>query len=125
MPRYYNKTSGLLTVILADGSSTTVGSRKWLPVTKAQDGSSDLRKKMNKGFLVRRADPTPAPEPSPEPVMSDEEVVEALPDLAAEETDPPSMTWRKDDLVAHAEAMGLDVSDMTKAEILEVIEGAA
>lgn len=39
-----------------------------------------------------------------------------------EEVEPPNMTWRKDELAEYAAGLGLDVSGMTKAQILEAIE---
>lgn len=55
--------------------------------------------------------PPPAPEPEPEP--------EAAPE-SEEELDYSSMY--KADLVALAEARGLDVKGMTKAEVIEALE---
>jgi len=123
MARYYNKTSGLITVTLKDGSATVVPSKQWLPVAPEQDGSSDLQRKVAKGFLVRREDPQSAPVLNISPATPAPALV---PDSGPEEVeDLPSMDWRKGDLVAYAEGTGLSVSGMTKAEILEALEGAS
>lgn len=118
MARYYNKTTGLITVTLKDGAAAVVPPKQFLPVPREQDGSSSLRKAVSKGFLLRMEDPKPAPAPVEAPPPAE-------PVSAPEEEDPPSMDWRKDELVAYAEGRSLDVSGMTKAQILEAIEGAA
>ena len=126
MARYYNKTSGLLTVTLKNGSAAVVPSKQWLPVESKLDGSSDLQKKVRKGLLVRREDPESTPAPAPTPAPAADTAPASDFDTGSEvEEDPPDRDWRKTDLMAYAEDKGLDVSGMTKAQILEVIEGAA
>jgi hypothetical protein len=83
--------------------------------------------------------PEPEPEPEPEEPLTDEEVVEQLPtefddseeapeedepEEDEEEEEPPSMSWRKAELVDYAEGLDLNVKGMTKAEILEAIAEA-
>lgn len=63
--------------------------------------------------------PLPDPEPEPEAVSGSDPDPES-----DEEADPPSMGWRRDDLVDYAEGIGLDSDDKTKRQILAAIEEA-
>lgn len=71
--------------------------------------------------------PAPASEPPPPPPSAPEVPSEAWSDDADEEAEEveeeevPDMSWRKKELIDYAEQLGLDVSGMTKAEILEAI----
>lgn len=110
MAKYYNKTNAPLTLGLRDGSSTLVASKKWIAVQPHQDGSADLIKKVQKGYLIRKEgsgrSPSisktdssekvevvekapakiPEPEPKPEPVPEPEPVfdAESLPEEPAD-----------------------------------------
>lgn len=44
------------------------------------------------------------------------------PSLDEPEDEPPNMDWLKSELAEYAKGLGLDVSGMTKAQILEAIE---
>ena len=61
MAKYYNKTNGPLTLGLRDGSSALVASKKWITILSSQDGSTDLIKKVQKGYLVRKKESGKSP----------------------------------------------------------------
>ena len=112
MATYYNKTRAPVTVSLRDGSSTMVPPRQKLVLTAAQDGSGQIHACVRKGLLVKLREPAPA-------------VGEEAAEEAADGVEAPSMSWKKDELIDHAEEVGIEVaSGMTKAEILGAIEGA-
>ena len=68
-------------------------------------------------FVKKTEAPKRPPRP-PEPVPEPEEPEEPEED----EGEPPNMEWLKKELVEYAEGLGLDVSGMTKQEILDAIE---
>lgn len=130
MPRYFNKTPGLVNVTLKDGSAAVVPSKQYLEVSADQDGSSSLRTRVAKGLLIRMEDPPkpdvdPGPEEAPVSESPEEEVDEAeesVEEAAEEAEDGPTMRWRKGDLVEYAEKRGIDVEGMDKSEILAALQ---
>lgn len=60
----------------------------------------------------------------PEPVQEQAPSSSSEGSWTEEDPEPPNMSWRKSELVEYAEALGVDVEGMTKAQILSAIEEA-
>jgi hypothetical protein len=117
MPRYYNKTRSVLTLSLRDGSSVALPPRSYFTPEVSQIRSSDLARKVSKGYLVEV--PTPQ-ELVPEVVP----VVEPTPVEVVSANPAPDSSWRKADLVTLAETRGFAVEGLTKREILTLLTGS-
>lgn len=79
MAKYYNKTNGPLTLGLRDGSSALVSPKSWISVYPHQDGSTDLIKKVQKGYLVRKEVSVKSPSISKTASLEKVEVMESNP----------------------------------------------
>jgi hypothetical protein len=124
MAGYFNKTRGPIAVTLKTGESASIGPKKTLVVTAAQDGSSQLHAMVRRGYLVRLPDASP-PAPAPVSAPAEPEAPEVEEGGAEEEEESPSMRWTKAELLEYAESVDLEVeAGWTKAEILEAIEEA-
>lgn len=71
--------------------------------------------------VAKKAAAAPLPPPPSPPPEPDDDEPEDEPE-GDEESEPPNMGWRKDELVEYAEGLGLDVEGLTKREILVEIE---
>jgi len=63
MSKYYNKNQHLFTASLRDGTTAVFAGKSWTYVSPSLEGSEDLIRAVNKGVLVRRADPIPVAAP--------------------------------------------------------------
>jgi len=89
--------------------------------------------------LLEPAPDAPKPTLKPAPQFISSKKSETLPSLPSEDVEieiegndiefeaevpPPDMSWRKVDLIEHAEGMGLDVEGLTKRQILAKVDRA-
>lgn len=94
MAKYFNKTRSPFSAPLRDGSTAYFAPKKWVVVTKDQEGTAALVQLVKKGLLVRRevaavAAPAPAPVPVVAPTPKVEPTKPPPPPPAVVEIPPP------------------------------------
>jgi len=72
MARYYNKTRSPISASLRDGGSAYFPPKKWVTLTKEQEGSAAVVEYVRKGILARREARKPAVEGPPPPPKAPE-----------------------------------------------------
>jgi hypothetical protein len=86
MGDYYNATRGPLSASLTDGSALSLGPKKWIYISPANESSASIIKLLDKGFLVRSKVARTFPEAVPEAAS------EAAPAVIAPPPSAPSVS---------------------------------
>jgi hypothetical protein len=91
MAEYYNKSPVSLAVTLKSGGTAFLAGKAWTEVSADEEGSEDVIRAVQRGFIIRSTMPATALAPTPAPVSTQEAVSDVkTPDAPSPPPDSPS-----------------------------------